>query len=88
MNASEHGTAQGADPQHGGVVTTTVDTKPYDIHRGHQTIAAIKAVAGVPAAYQLDELIDGTLTPLNDDGSVTIKGGEEFTSYPKGGPFS
>ncbi len=88
MNASEYGAPQGADPQHGSVVTITVDNKPYGIHRGHQTLAALKDVAGVPAAYQLDGLIGGTLTPLNDDGAVTVKGGEESTSSPKGGPFS
>lgn len=87
MSPSEYTASQGNGPQHGDIVTITVNSKTYEIHRGHQTVAAIKEVAGVPAAFQLDELIDGTFTPLPDDGSVTIKGGEDFMSYPKGGQF-
>src|SRR5579863_4134389 len=55
MNATEHAPSQGADPQHGDIVVITVDNKPCDIHRGHQTVATIKKLAGVPAAFQLDE---------------------------------
>jgi len=53
------------------------------IHRGHQTVAAIKAAGGVPAADDLEQNIDGQLTLLSDDGGVTIKGGEIFISHPK-----
>lgn len=72
----------------GPLVTITVDTRPYKIHRGHQTVTAIKTVAGVPLAYELEQLIDGKLTPLADDGGVTIKGGEVFLSHPKDGGAS
>ena len=76
------------NPQKGDMVTITVDGKPYSIHRGRRTVAEIKTVAGVPQAYQLDEDISGVLTPLAQDGEVTIKGGEVFVSYPATGSSS
>jgi hypothetical protein len=74
--------------EEGPLVTITVDTKPYRIHRGHQTVADIKKVAGVPLAFELEQLINGKLTPLADNGAVTIKGGEVFLSHPKDGGAS
>ncbi len=76
------------DRDQGPIVTITVDTKPYKIHRGHQTVADIKKVAGVPLAFELEQLIEGKLTPLPDDGAVTLKGGEVFLSHPKDGGAS
>jgi hypothetical protein len=74
--------------EQGPIVTITVDTKPYKIHRGRQTVAEIKTVAGVPLAFELEQLINGKLTPLPDDGAVTLKGGEVFLSHPKDGGAS
>ncbi len=70
------------------LVTITVDTKPYKIHRGRQTVADIKKLAAVPLAFELEQLVDGKLTPVPDDGSVTVKGGEVFLSHPKDGGAS
>ena len=74
----------GADEHRKDVVTITVNNAEYEIHRGRQTVAQIKALANVPAADEL-ALIRGEndLDPLKDDGSVVIKGGERFLSYPK-----
>ncbi|MGH7626139.1 MAG: hypothetical protein ACREOJ_12585 [Gemmatimonadaceae bacterium] len=77
------------------VVTITINNninninnnqQPYSIHRGRQTVSAIKTLGGVPQADELAQVIEGNsppLTPLADNGSVTIKGGEVFVSYPK-----
>jgi hypothetical protein len=66
------------------VVTITVDNVPYEIHRGRQTVADIKALAGIPPA---DHLVlvraDNEPEELKDDGSIVIKGGERFLSHPK-----
>jgi hypothetical protein len=70
------------------LVTITVDTKPYKIRPGQYTVVEIKQLAGVPLAYELEQLIDGKLTPLADGGTVTIKGGEVFLSHPKDGGAS
>jgi len=69
--------------EQGPLVKIVVNNQDYDIHRGRQTVAAIKAVANVPVAYELEQVIDGKPTPLPDDGAVTIKGGERFISHPR-----
>ena len=46
-----------------------------------QTVAHIKQLGGVAAAEELEQVIDGKLTPLADDGHVTIKGHEVFISH-------
>ena len=82
-----HGAAGG----HGGdtgkdIVEISINNKAFHIHRGHQTVAAIKDLGGVPRADELAEVHEGQdppLTPLKDDGAVTIKGGEKFVSYPR-----
>jgi hypothetical protein len=71
----------GHDPQHGPDVTITINAKPFTIHRGRETVAKIKETGGVPAAEELEQVIDGVFTPLADDGSVTLKGGEIFVSH-------
>jgi len=58
------------------------------IHRGHQTVAEIKKLGGVPLADELEQLIDGKLKPLPDDGAVAIKGGEVFMSHVRSGGSS
>lgn len=72
-----------------GEVTIYVDEKPFEIHRGKQLVSAIKSVAGVPAVDQLsEENSEGGLTKLAQDGSVKIKGGEKFVSFPATGGSS
>jgi hypothetical protein len=70
-------------------VTIEMDSKPYSIHRGHQTVAAIKSACGVNPTWVI-ELIgeDGTPQLLDDNAAVTIKGGERFISHVRGGGSS
>jgi len=70
------------------VVKITVDDSEREIHRGRRTVAEIKTVGGVPLNYMLEQLIDGKLTPLDDSGSVVIKGGEIFIGHIKDGASS
>jgi hypothetical protein len=70
-------------PQTGPTVTITINGTEKSIHRGRQKVAEIKALGGVPLADDLEQVIDGKLVPLSDDGAVTIKGGEVFLSHPK-----
>lgn len=67
----------------GPMVTITVNNQPKQIHRGRQTVAEIKAAGGVPSTDELEQIVSGKLTPLPDDGAVTIKGGEVFISHPR-----
>jgi hypothetical protein len=75
-------------PQTGPDVTITIDNKSYTVHRGNTTVAELKTVAGISAAYELEEIVDGKLTPLPDDGRVVLKGGEVFVSHPRAGASS
>lgn len=70
-------------PETGPIVNITINNKVKEIHRGRQTVAEIKNVGGVPPADELEQVIGGKLTPLPDDGAVTIKGGEVFISHPR-----
>lgn len=65
-----------------------VDGKERPIKAGEQTVAEIKKVGKVPQTYDLDQVVDGKLKPLPDDGVVTIQGGEKFQSHPKDGGSS
>lgn len=72
-------------PETGPMVSITVNGKAFAIHRGSQTVLEIKTVGGVPVGHDLEQVVDGRLVPLPDDGRVTIKGGEVFQSHPKDG---
>lgn len=73
-NSEDHGNSK---------VQITVNNVVYQIHRGRQTVAEIKSIAGVPTADILNQIINGKLTPLADDGAITLKGEEAFVSHPK-----
>jgi hypothetical protein len=65
------------------IVTITVNNLPVQIHRGNQSVAAIKTAGHVPLADDLEQIIDGQMHPLPDDGHVVIRGHEVFVSHPK-----
>jgi hypothetical protein len=74
--------------QHGEFVTITINNIKKNVHRGRHSVADLKTLGNIPLAYELLEVIDGVLTPLADDGHVTIKGGESFLGEPHGGRSS
>lgn len=78
----------GEPPQTGPQVQISVNGQPVLIHRGHQTVAAIKQAAAVPLADELSQIDHGKVVALPDDGSVVIKGGEEFIAHPRSGGSS
>jgi hypothetical protein len=88
MTQQEHSSEPGKD-----FVTIFMDGDDKDdshlIHRGHQTVSAIKTACNVPQTDVI-ELIgeNGKLEPLDDNGSLTIKGGEHFISHKRGGGSS
>lgn len=74
------------DNDHGkDMVTIYVNDVPVQIHRGRQTVAAIKIAGNVPSTDVL-YLMPNYETPLNDSDTIVIKGGERFkSSAPSGG---
>ncbi|WP_042316239.1 hypothetical protein [Desulfofarcimen acetoxidans] len=67
------------------MVMIYVNDIAVEIHRGHQAVAAIKAVGNVPSTDIL-YLMPNYEAALNDNDSITIKGEERFKSCaPSGG---
>lgn len=70
------------------IVKIEIDGIKYDIHRGRQSVESIKQTGKVDPLYLLEQMIDGELTSLEDDGYVVIKGDEVFISSPRDGGSS
>ena len=70
------------------LVTITVDDKPVEVHRGRQSVAAIKAAGGIAQGCVLVQVIDQRDVSLADDAYVIIHGGEAFESQPPDGASS
>lgn len=77
-----------SDHEHEHEVTITIDNKNYKVRAGRTAVAELKQIAGIPPAYELEEIVDGKLVPLKDDEHVLIKGGERFVGHPRGGASS
>jgi hypothetical protein len=71
------------DHEQGPMVTITVNNVQVPIHRGRQSVAEIKAAGQVPLADDLEQIVDGQMKLLPDDGHVVIHGHEVFVSHPK-----
>lgn len=72
----------------GVMVEISINDKPYKVKRGKYTVSQLKDIGKVPQADELEELIDGKLTPLKDAVDVIIKGGEQFFSHKRDGSSS
>ncbi|PWT71110.1 MAG: hypothetical protein C5B46_08700 [Proteobacteria bacterium] len=70
------------------VVTVTVDGQAKEVARGNHLVSEFKASVGVPADYELDQVVDGEFKPLADDATLHIKGGEVFVSHVRRGGSS
>lgn len=75
-------------PEPGREVKISINGASKAIRTGHHTVAEIKKLGEVPVADELEQVVDGKLTPLADDGTVTIKGGEVFMSHARSGGSS
>lgn len=81
--SNEHGSDKKDNPSAKDEVRITINGIVKVIHRGRHTVIDIKNLGGIPLADELEQLVDGVLTPLPDDASLTIKGGEVFVSHVK-----
>ncbi|MGI8835652.1 MAG: hypothetical protein ACR2H4_03325 [Pyrinomonadaceae bacterium] len=75
-------------PEPGPDVKITINGASKAVRRGRHTVVEIKKLGEVPLADELEQLVDGKLKPLPDDGAVTIKGGEVFMSHARSGGSS
>ena len=70
------------------MVTISIKGKEYSIRRGSHLVSELKEIGHVPSGHNLVQIERAKLTSLNDEGRVTIKGGEKFDSTPKTGSNS
>jgi hypothetical protein len=73
---------------HPHLVTVTVDGQPKQVRQGRYRVSLFKKAVGVDPTYELDELVNGKLVTLADDGHIKVKGGESFVSHVRGGSSS
>jgi uncharacterized protein YabE (DUF348 family) len=69
-------------------VEVEVDTKKREVRPGAYVVSDFKAEVHVPAEKELDQVINGVITPLDDTATITIRGGEVFVSHVRTGGAS
>lgn len=84
----DHNRTENDHPQPGPDVTVTINGTSKDIHRGSYVVSKLKEELDVSQDLALSLDVDGQLTPLADDGRITIKGGEAFFSGARTGGSS
>jgi hypothetical protein len=90
-NNSDHGNGNdhGNDDDHGNgkdKVEITINDVKHSVHRGRITVVKLKELGGVNPAWVL--YLFGQTEPLDDAGSLTIKGGEAFLASARSGQSS
>jgi len=86
MKSEEHDREGHGGNGHGrSEVEIVINDDDETVHRGRIMVTELKELGSIPEADVLEQVVDGRLTELADDGSVTIKGGERFISHPRDG---
>lgn len=80
----EHDSQEGGEPGKSHV-DIVVNGHEYSVRRGRHTVAEIKAIDQIQPTDELEQVVDGRLKPLPDDGFVIIHGDEKFVSHPRSG---
>jgi hypothetical protein len=69
-------------------VKIEVDNHPQHVPQGTYVVSDFKALIDVPPEKELDQVISGNLTTLDDSASIMINGGEVFFSHVRRGGSS
>lgn len=69
-------------------VEVVVDRHPKKVQAGPYRVAVFKHEVGVPPEKELDQIIKGVITPLDDNATILIAGGEKFISHERTGAAS
>lgn len=88
MNKPQDPPGQGPGHQHGEPVTISVDGVDRTIADGVYKVSALKHQFGIPLDYELDQVVDGVFTALNDARSLHVRGGEVLVSHVRQGGSS
>jgi hypothetical protein len=73
---------------HPHLVEVTVDRIVKKVQAGPYRVSVFKHDVGVPPEKELDQIVNGVITPLNDDATIVIAGGEVFISHERTGRAS
>ena len=73
---------------HTHLVEVIVDNHPKKVQAGPYHVSVFKHDVGVPAEKELDQIIKGQITPLDDNATIVIAGGEKFISHERTGAAS
>lgn len=69
-------------------IEVTVDQKSRKVRPGSYLVSEFKKEVKVDAALALDQVIDGGFRPLEDNETISIRGGEIFVSHVRQGGAS
>jgi hypothetical protein len=82
----------GGNPGQGGgqagLVHVTIDGDSKRIPAGNYRVDQLKTALGVPPEKELDQIVDGTIKPLEDNAFIKISGEERFISHVRSGGSS
>lgn len=73
---------------HDSEVMITLDGVPRKIKRGNYLVAELKRILQIDPCHDLDEVICREFRPLEDSGTIDVKGGEVFVSHVRCGGSS
>ena len=69
-------------------VVIRINNVEFNIKRGTYTVTQLKKIGNVKASDEMDALEGHNLTPLDDEATVVIKGGEQFIAHVRDGSSS
>jgi hypothetical protein len=69
-------------------VRITVNGKVFPVTPGEYQVARLKNQTGVQPQDNLEQVVDGQIQMLDDNGTVVIRGQEEFVTVPRTGAGS
>lgn len=98
MNDENHGHGGGnsgpggGNPGQGGgqdeLVHVMIDGDSKRIRAGNYRVDQLKAALSVPPEKELDQIVNGTIQPLEDSAFIKISGEERFISHVRSGGSS
>jgi hypothetical protein len=70
------------------LVEVIVDKHPRKVAAGPYRVSVFKSAVGVGPEKELDQIIKGVITPLDDNATIVIAAGEKFISHERTGAAS
>jgi hypothetical protein len=88
LEVKASGTLEGGHSGRPEVVTVSVDGVERKVASGTYIVSVFKQLVGVDSSRELDEVVHGDFTPLDDNASITIEKHEKFVSHVRTGSSS